>query len=347
MSKTIVSILSDHLLPNFLFIKEMEGQYSDLLFVSTPQMEAQEKAMHLEVALGRKKDSVRRIVVANDNYKEILDTLRAEQLSDSVEYIVNITGGTKTMSLAVHEYFCKFNASFIYVPIGKNSYYDFSTDQTHSLDYRVSLNEYFTLYGLAYDYDNGLICGAQKPFKLFNEQKMSNFYLTEELRNAQKASLPELRRYLGGEWFEEYTYLRIKRDFELRDEDIAKSVKICRLSSTSNDNELDVVFVKDNALYVIECKVSMIGYNKLFKTKNSKLSKTRNNKESKSVVDEYLYKLAAISKDFGLRVNSYIFTLHQMWRFSKATQENMSKRMRILGIRDIIDGPKLTQPLKL
>lgn len=331
MSKTIVSILSDHLLPNFLFIKEMEGQYSDLLFVSTPQMEMQKKAMHLEVALGRKEGSVRRIVVANDNYKEILDALRAEQLSDSVEYVVNITGGTKTMSLAVHEYFCQFNASFVYVPIGKNSYYDFSTDQTHSLDYRVSLNEYFTLYGLAYDYDNGLICDAQRPFNLFNEQKMSNFYLTEELRYAQKAPRPELRRYLGGEWFEEYVYLRIKRDFKLRDEDIAKSVKICRLSSTSNDNELDVVFVKDNALYVIECKVSMTGYGK----------------EPKSVVDEYLYKLAAISKDFGLRVNSYIFTLHQMWRFSKATQENMSKRMRILGIRDIIDGPKLTQPLKL
>ena len=331
MSKAIVSILSDHLLPNFLFIKEMEGQYSDLLFVSTPQMEMQEKAMHLEVALGRKEGSVRRIVVANDNYKEILDALRAEQLSDSVEYVVNITGGTKTMSLAVHEYFCQFNASFVYVPIGKNSYYDFSTDQTYSLDYRVSLNEYFTLYGLAYDYDNDLICDAQRPFNLFNEQKMSNFYLTEELRYAQKAPRPELRRYLGGEWFEEYVYLRIKRDFKLRDEDIAKSVKICRLSSTSNDNELDVVFVKDNALYVIECKVSMTGYGK----------------EPKSVVDEYLYKLAAISKDFGLRVNSYIFTLHQMWRFAKATQENMNKRMRILGIRDIIDGPKLTQPLKL
>lgn len=331
MSKTIVSILSDHLLPNFLFIKEMEGQYSDLLFVSTPQMEMQEKAMHLEVALGRKEGSARRIVVANDNYKEILDALRAEQLSDSVEYVVNITGGTKTMSLAVHEYFCQFNASFVYVPIGKNSYYDFSTDQTHSLDYRVSLNEYFTLYGLAYDYDNDLICDAQRPFNLFDEQKMSNFYLTKELRYAQKAPRPELRRYLGGEWFEEYVYLRIKRDFKLRDEDIAKSVKICRLSSTSNDNELDVVFVKDNALYVIECKVSMTGYGK----------------EPKSVVDEYLYKLAAISKDFGLRVNSYIFTLHQMWRFAKATQENMSKRMRILGIRDIIDGPKLTQPLKL
>lgn len=331
MSKTIVSILSDHLLPNFLFIKEMEGQYSDLLFVSTPQMEMQEKAMHLEVALGRKEGSVRRIVVANDNYKEILDALRAEQLSGSVEYVVNITGGTKTMSLAVHEYFCQFNASFVYVPIGKNSYYDFSTDQTNSLDYRVSLNEYFTLYGLAYDYDNDLICDAQRPFNLFNEQKMSNFYLTEELRYTQKAPRPELRRYLGGEWFEEYVYLRIKRDFKLRDEDIAKSVKICRLSSTSNDNELDVVFVRDNALYVIECKVSMTGYGK----------------DPKSVVDEYLYKLAAISKDFGLRVNSYIFTLHQMWRFAKATQENMSKRMRILGIRDIIDGPKLTQPLKL
>ena len=32
MKKVLVSILSDHLVPNYLFIKEMRGQYNELLF---------------------------------------------------------------------------------------------------------------------------------------------------------------------------------------------------------------------------------------------------------------------------------------------------------------------------
>lgn len=331
MSKTIVSILSDHLLPNFLFIKEMEHLVGDLLLITTPQMEEKGRGSHLEKALGREAGSLRRIVVENDNYKEILRTLTAAQIDKAEEYIINITGGTKTMSLAVHEFFRDFNASFVYVPIGKNSYYDFATDQIKPLSYRVSLAEYFDLYGLGFQCDNALSFGSQRPFDLFNQQKNRSFRLSREILDAHEARLAEERHYLGGSWFEEYTYLRIKHDFNLRDVDIAKSIRIYRSGSTSNDNELDVAFVRDNTLYVIECKVSMWGYGK----------------DSKDIVEEYLYKLAAISKDFGLHVNSYIFTLHQMHRFSSVTRANMDKRMRILGIRGIIDGPKLMQTLKL
>lgn len=80
---------------------------------------------------------------------------------------------------------------------------------------------------------------------------------------------------------------------------------------------------------MIECKVTMNGPKK----------------NPKETVEKYLYKLAAISKDFGLRVNSYLFTLHKMREMPQATQDNIKKRMRILGIRGIVDGQKLTDKI--
>ena len=331
MSRTLVSILSDHLLPNFLLIKEMEGRFDDLLFISTRQMEERCMSGLLEEALNLEEGSVRCLVVENDDYNAVLETLRNAKPDDTSEFIVNVTGGTKTMSIAVHEFFRNFSARFYYVPIGANTYYDFTTGALSAINYRVNLDEYFALYGLAFEWDNGLLRGEKEPFKIFDRQKRRNFCLSKDLRNAHMQKEPEMRRYLSGEWFEEYAYLRLKQEFNLRDQDIAKSVKIYRDESNNNDNELDVAFVKDNALYVIECKVSMTGYGK----------------DPKDVIEEYLYKLAAISKDFGLRVNSYIFTLHQMNLLQTDARQNLEKRMRILGIRGIIAGNKLTKSLPL
>lgn len=328
MSKTIVSILSEHLVPNLIFIREMEGTYSDLLFITTPLMEQRCSGIHLETALGLEPESVRRVVVPNDNYRAILRELEAADLPEGQEYLVNITGGTKMMSLAVARYFDRYDSHLVYVPLGTNVYYDLSSEEPYAITYRVTLEEYLTLYGLRYECDNSLIQGKKEPFYTFNYMRLRDFAIPWRYTHANEDDglKPTQRRYMTGEWFEEYTYLRIKSDFHLRDKDIAKSVKIYRDDSINNDNELDVTFVRDNALYVIECKVTMNGYGK----------------QQKGMVEEYLYKLAAISKDFGLRVNSYLFTLHKIGEMPQATQENIKKRMRILGIRDIVDGHKLT-----
>ena len=331
MSKTIVSILSEHLIPNLIFIREMEGTYSDLLFITTPLMEQRRSGIHLEIALGLKPESVRRVVVPNDSYRTILRELEAADLPEGQEYLVNITGGTKMMSLAVVRYFDRYPSHLVYVPLGTNVYYDLSSEEPYAITYRVTLEEYLTLYGLSYEYDNSLIHGQHKPFSIFDYMRRKDFVIPRHYTHANENDWlePTERRYMAGEWLEEYTYLRIKKDFHLRDEDIAKSVKIYRDDPTHNDNELDVTFVRDNALYVIECKVTMYGYGK----------------KPKEMVEEYLYKLAAISKDFGLRVNSYLFTLHKMREMPPETQENIKKRMRILGIRGIVDGQKLTDKI--
>ncbi|GAB6975101.1 Card1-like endonuclease domain-containing protein [Prevotella falsenii] len=327
MKKILVSILSDHLVPNYLFIKEMRGQFNELLFIGTPYVEEKRIAEHLEEALGKEKCSVPRIIVESDLYQKGLQSLQKAQLADDVHYIVNLTGGTKIMSLMVYAFFCKFKSSFYYIPIGKNSYCNIEDEQPFPLQYRVSLKEYFSLYGLQFDCDNSLLKTKEETFRFFEKQKTRGFKLSKEIFNAHKQSEPADRRYYSGVWFEEYTYLRIKEELNLPDEDIAMSLKIYRDDSQNNDNEIDVAFMYENTLYIIECKVSMHGPNK----------------EPQQRIETVLYKLAAVSKDFGLNVRPYIFTLHNMESLSPDSHTNIEKRMKILGVRNIISGLQLSK----
>jgi hypothetical protein len=64
------------------------------------------------------------------------------------------------------------------------------------------------------------------------------------------------------------------------------------------------------------------------------------------LLEQYMYKLAAISKDFGLVVNPYILTLHRIENFSPARKQAIERRMKILGIKDILDSNTFKQ-LKL
>ncbi len=41
---------------------------------------------------------------------------------ENSEFVVNLTGGTKIMSIAAYEYFKDFSSKMIYVPIPKNEF---------------------------------------------------------------------------------------------------------------------------------------------------------------------------------------------------------------------------------
>ncbi len=321
MERILISILSDHTIPNFLFIKETLGVYDQNIFITTQQVEDNHRDIDLEKALGLR--NVRRIKVSNDNYFKIMETLSSEKFDTDAEYCVNQTGGTKVMSIAAFNFFSKFKARFVYVPIGTNKYCEFDSDRQYDLNYRLSLKEYFSLYGIRFKCNNEMIFKSGEAFRIFGKVCSSRFYLPKKLINSQELPTAEERVYYGGQWFEDYVYKRIKSDYNLPDDAIAKSLKIFRgVAVGLNDNELDVAFVKDNKLTVIECKVTMFGYGK-----------------PKETIEEYLYKLAAISKDFGLVVNSYIFTLHKMEKISG----NFEKRMKILGIKGIYDGKRIAE----
>lgn len=92
--------------------------------------------------------------------------------------------------------------------------------------------------------------------------------------------------YLTGGWFEEYVYFTLLR--ALSPQEIALGVRISRPGS-QHDNELDVVLIKANTLFVVECKTGVA---------------------TDHMFNEIVYKASALKQTFlGRSCHSYIFTL--------------------------------------
>ncbi|MCQ2285986.1 MAG: DUF1887 family CARF protein [Bacteroidales bacterium] len=111
--------------------------------------------------------------------------------------------------------------------------------------------------------------------KIHFQETISNYLLQEEVE------------YLTGGWLEEYLYNVVKK--LVKPDDIALGVRIYRKNMPQHDNELDVVFTKNNRLFVMECKTGFV---------------------SEKMFNEVVYKCCAL-KDalLGLTSHSYIFSL--------------------------------------
>ena len=93
--------------------------------------------------------------------------------------------------------------------------------------------------------------------------------------------------YLTGGWFEEYVYHLIKT--HVNPEEMAIGVHIDGCVEIKHNNELDVCFIKNNQLYVIECKSGI---------------------NSDSLFNEIVYKVSALKEVLlGVDCRSYIFSL--------------------------------------
>lgn len=326
MAKILISILSDNPIANFLFYKEKQDMFDSQIFITTPEMKEKEIGKNMENAMCLALDSVKRIEVLNDNFSDIIEKLKKENFNKGDEYWINQTGGTKAMSIAAFQFFQAYNAHFVYLAIGGKKFVSLLDNNEYPVTYFATLREYLALYGIRYESTSSISHGEQQLFDLFNKVKKNNWYLPKNLLRADSYyEKPQDKVFYKGGWFEEYSYMRIKKDLGLSDDQISVSAKLYRKDSVVNDNEIDVMFVKDNVLNIVECKVGMNGYG-----------------DPKNTVIEYLYKLAAIAKDLGLRVNSYIFTLHKMDMFSDGEIAGFSNRVKILGIKGIWDGYELS-----
>lgn len=320
----LVSLISAHLLPNYLLAKEMEGKYDAHLFITTEKMNDSQVGMRLEKVLGVPDHSIRRIEVCEEDLNHLLQKLEAEPFSKDDRFIVNITCGTKIMSLGVFTFFSRFDSSFFYLPMGKNKIENVQNSDDIPIHYQISIKEYLTLYGLTHTSEEHLTFSAEHTFYLFERYKKTRFnrHKIPEIKNAHFLHEDFAKRYYSGAWFEEYVYLKIKEEKHLSNDSIAWGVKLYRKDSgMSNDNEIDIMFIINNQLHIGECKIS------LMKAPGTSASKT---------LEDYLYKLAAISKDLGTNVIPYIFTLHDFSRFSPQALNAIHKRQQILGIKEIL-----------
>jgi hypothetical protein len=65
----LLSLISDHLLPNYLFLKGIEGKYDALSFISMTGMERREVALRLGKALSFPENPIQRITVTEGYLK--------------------------------------------------------------------------------------------------------------------------------------------------------------------------------------------------------------------------------------------------------------------------------------
>ena len=150
MQKILISLISDQTVPNILLIREVP-LVDKYYFISTELMEKRRKSNAIIEACNISNDNYEVIKVIEDSISDIEKELDSIKFDDDDEIIVNLTGGTKVMAIAVYNYFRRFGASIHYMPIGKNSYhklYPESKNKVTQLNYRISLIEYLKGYGV-------------------------------------------------------------------------------------------------------------------------------------------------------------------------------------------------------
>ena len=159
--KYIIILLSDQTIPNVMFIKwylRNSLERLNLVYITTQSMEEKNIAEHINSVISQWTlflQQIDKIEVDENNITNISQTLSSYFDHLEANLVVNITGGTKIMSLAVYEYFKeKRNTEIYYQPINKPLLRILPNTETFSINELLTLNEYLKAYGITYDKQN-------------------------------------------------------------------------------------------------------------------------------------------------------------------------------------------------
>lgn len=325
--KTLVSLVSDQTIPNVELIKEFGEKDVDYLFITTKQMQKQ-----LEWIVNTTKiNSYAKIEVDAFNQKDIIEKLNNYDFG-SGEIILNVTGGTKLMSLVINEYFKNLGAIVYYLTGHSKTYvklFPYRGVKDFVLRERLSLKEYleangfgivesevsssielterflnFFVSGNNYEDNKAVLRKIQslrkkKKFKVESIKGLQNLLKALKYKGDNTTLTKYDARYITGDWFEEYIFFRVKKDLELKNDEIGIGYK---LTKENVQNEIDILFVFNHKLYTIECKTSFYDY------------RLQENGEEKKInlMGEIIYKSDALRAKFGLFARTYILTLGEM-----------------------------------
>ncbi|HPM11855.1 MAG TPA: DUF1887 family CARF protein [Syntrophorhabdaceae bacterium] len=338
MNHVHICLVSDQTIPNILGIYHFKPDM--ILFITTKEMEKKGKTTSIldvmEMMGFNYENRHKKIIVLGDS---ILDCHRkideAIQEIDESEFSVNLTNGTKIMSIAAYDYFKDYGSKMIYIPINKNEYITpfpkKAQNKPELLGLRVSVSQYLAAYGLKVsnsknlekyskealerkelsrwiaenysdiinllvvlggalrihrDDEKDYLCQAEfeNPTRLEREL-MARMNMHYSGKNLSKLMTRSEIRYITGGWLEEFCFCELHHYLNSGIDDIKTGLKLKNRKGT--ENEFDVMFTMDNALYFVECKTL-----------------EQQNLDYKDI----LYKIGALQQDFGLRVNSFWVT---------------------------------------
>lgn len=374
--KTLVSLISDQTIPNLELIKEFRNQIDHYVFICTKQKKSQLKWLTGAADLN-KYDEINVDAFEPD---EIEESIKQYDFGDD-DIILNITGGTKLMSLIVNEYFRSIGATIYYLTGHNKGYikvFPNRGSRIFQLQCEITLAEYLKAHGFSFQ--------KRDPFKSYQEAKKLLHFFTGESKENYMDIIKQLQsrrgknvdiktidgleelltrmdyepekdrklskndvKYLTSDWFEEFVYFKVKTDLNLSDEFIGTGFKI-----TKNDvsNELDVIFVYQNKLFIIECKTSFYQMLPIEKEKDGiKEIITKR----KNLLPEIVYKSDALRNKFGLFANTSLFTTAPVRDKNGEVFDNLKNhleraelsRIQIISKKDILSEKTIQELLNI
>ncbi|MFW5892221.1 MAG: Card1-like endonuclease domain-containing protein [Bacteroidota bacterium] len=317
----LILLVSDQNIPNLFFFKKYAEQADEVVFVTTKQMLEKQKVRHLMDAASMHAFKTSEVILPDESDQATMEKALLNRFSSDDQYLVNLTCGTKMMFMVTYNFFRKLNSQLFYIPIGKHYFIQMGSEEPETIPIteQVNVREYLNSHGIYYQPTQEPLSDIRFLKALLREYKNADFDVNKIIEGRTN----ETQNLFTGIWFEQFIFYKIKSQFNLRDGDIERNVKVNNFHEThrmGHDNELDIAFVYDNELFVLEVKVSMGGRNHF-----------------KRNLDNILFKLSALNKNFGFRSRAWLITLADLSGEPKSFQEDLSRKLKILGIEGVND----------
>ena len=367
--KTIVNIVSEQTLPNYLFVREMYEKDDKIIWIVSKNERIKDAMQSLCNTLGNIPNEQIYLEEGKEENIHYINGILQREIARKDYFVVNLTGGTKPISLAAYDFFktnCE-KVDFFYIPFPKNIIVNLNTQEIKDIRYKIDIEEYLHLYNLKVEKK-----GEKEAYLSFEDAKLM-FQKMNDLRNIYSTELKELRElkgknrfkknksvassfeviksiklkedkadesieratriqnfiennaipkkseigfisgeditYITGGWFEDLVFYITK---EIRKpDDIVCGVEILKKGDEKSKNELDVVYTKDNKLYIHECKTAW---------------------ERGGMFNEIVYKATAIKSLFGLSIKSSIFSMMDKLSENNVEEKQHKETLQKMGV---------------
>lgn len=331
--RVLVSIISKQTIPNYLFIKDRQKQGDEMLLIATQEMKNEADWLNQTLKCT---DNEREIILLAKNqeekWNEMTDAI-AEHLSRDKHYVVNLTGGTKYMSLAVYHLFRNYDSEFFYIPFPRNVVLKPFQNEEEAINYRLKIDEYLSLYGLKFNY----LTRQTVRNKEYSELYFQMF--TQTFKKEDFDILSKIREHYRDSGIKDIN--KVEMGFNLKGKEIPISGLndfLDKIQFGNNENVLSkyetqyltggwfeeyvyykikesipvddiaigVKLKKEGAVFNNDLDVVFTYQNHLF------VIECKTGIDSNKMFNEIIYKAAAIKESmFGLPAHTYIFALYK------------------------------------
>jgi hypothetical protein len=338
--KTLISIVSEQTIPNILFILE-QSDVSRFIFLTTPQMEMKAKIDAIVRTARIAEKSIQKLIVPAAKTDKIQEELDKLQFSDDEDIFVNITCGTKMMSLCVFNYFKERGCKIFYLEIGQNSYIKIFPlpARQNKISIRLSLKEYFSAHDIQINFDNHVYGDLNMALKFlmgiydryveeigFLVKLQNNKIIKKRFEKKHIINIEEIRKFYD-------------QEMQVSNQPLFKFENISALLQEMNINAgeihaKDIHYITgrwfEEMLYLkikqkIKDDTSSLGTGITIKKKDTEneldIALMYNNelhiiecktRLPKDLLKETIYKQAALAREFGLSVKAYLFVMQKI-----------------------------------